>query len=78
MYMQDGKPVSNPYPRKVQTPTKFEFDQLMGRVVALELKLEELAKVPQFVVADIEQETEQDAHDGDKPKRGRKAKEASE
>ncbi len=67
MYMQDGKPIAIPYGRRAPGVNKLEFGDLEQRLIALESK-----------VAELEAERDHEPQEGDKPRRGRKPKEATE
>lgn len=66
MYKQDGQTVI-PYGRRAPGVNKIEFSDLEHRLIALEAR-----------VAELETEKDHDPQEDDKPKRGRKPKEATE
>jgi len=77
--MQDGKPIAIPYGRRAPGVNKLEFGDLEQRLIALEAKVAELEAAPKEVAVEQAQQVEDhDPQDGDKPRRGRKPKEATE
>jgi hypothetical protein len=65
--MQDGKQISIPYGRRNPVLSKGDLEELLLKIIDLESR-----------VAKLEADAEHEPQEGDKPKRGRKPKEAIE
>jgi len=82
--MQDGKPIMPPMGRRAPTVNKIEFNELVERLEIAEAKIAKLEaeKDVPWSVAIVGESTQPcvdfSNDDGDKPRRGRKPKEATE